>query len=72
MDKQRDNLKNIEALTTKLTHALKKIDEPTRRSLESNNLVVSGISITLQRVQIGIDKALNDKPNKPLVIKAIK
>ncbi len=68
MGNQRDNLKNIEALTIKLTHALKKIDESTRRNLEANNLVVSGISITLQRVQIGIDKTLNDKP---LVIKTI-
>ncbi len=60
MDRQRDNLKNIEELTIKLNYALQNIDEQTRTKLEANNLQVSGISLALQRVQIGIDKTLHD------------
>ena len=65
MDKQRDNLKNIEALTTKLNVALQQIDEKTRIKLEDHNLQVNGISMALQRVQIGIDKTLHDIQAKP-------
>ena len=65
MDKQRDNLKNIEALTTKLNVALQQIDEKTRIKLEDHNLQVNGISMALQRVQIGIDKTLRDIQTKP-------
>ncbi|MCU7799045.1 MAG: hypothetical protein KZQ70_02590 [gamma proteobacterium symbiont of Lucinoma myriamae] len=60
MDKQRDNLKKIEELTIKLNHALQNIDEPTKTKLEAHNLQVSGISMSLLRIQIGVDNTLND------------
>lgn len=76
MDKQRDNLKNIEELTIKLSSALRQIDEQTRINLEDHNLQVNGISMALQRVQIGIDKTLNDikrkaKENKKPVVSRV-
>lgn len=64
MDKQNNNLKNIEELTQKLSSALKKIDAQTRVKLEKHNLQINGISMALQRVQIGIDKTLNDTQEK--------
>ena len=69
MDKQRDNLKNIEALTTKLNVALQQIDEKTRIKLEDHNLQVNGISMALQRVQIGIDKTLHDTNERTKIYK---
>ena len=71
MDKQRDNLKNIEELTIKLSSALQKIDEQTRIKLEDHNLQVNGISMALQRVQIGIDRTLHDIQEKPTERKQI-
>ena len=65
MGRQRDNLKNIEELSIKLNNALQSIDEQTRVKLEAHNLQVNGISMALQRVQIGIDKTLHDMPGKP-------
>ena len=64
MDRQRDNLKKIEELSIKLNSALQSIDEQTRVKLEAHNLQVSGISMALQRVQIGIDKTLHDTRGK--------
>ncbi|MCU7939089.1 MAG: hypothetical protein KZQ64_06875 [gamma proteobacterium symbiont of Bathyaustriella thionipta] len=61
---QRDNLKHIEDLTIKLNNALNNIDGATKIKLEANNLQVSGISLALQRVQIGIDKTLHDTQRK--------
>ncbi|MCW8929942.1 MAG: hypothetical protein OQL19_06875 [Gammaproteobacteria bacterium] len=75
MDKQNSNLKYIEELTQKLNSALKKIDDPTRIKLEKHNLQVNGISMALQRVQIGIDRTLNDPQanskeyKKPIIAK---
>ncbi len=65
MNKQRENLKQIEDLTIKLNNALKNIDGPTRTKLEDHNLQVNGISMALQRVQIGIDRTLHDTHEKP-------
>ncbi len=65
LDKQRNNLKNIEELTIKLSSALLKIDEQTRIKLEDHNLQVNGISMALQRVQIGVDRTLHDIQGKP-------
>ncbi len=70
LDKQRDNLKNIEELTIKLNSALQKIDEQTRIKLEDHNLQVNGISMALQRVQIGIDRTLHgiqERTKKPVI-----
>ncbi len=58
--KQMDNLQKIEELTVQLNKALNNIDGPTRTQLEAHNLQVSGISLSLLRVQIGIDNTLND------------
>ncbi len=64
LGKQRDNLKKIEELTIKLNSALQNIDEQTKTKLEAHNLQVSGISMSLLRVQIGVDNALNDIKRK--------
>ena len=64
MDKQRENLRQIEDLSIKLNNALKNIDAPTRTKLENHNLQVNGISMALQRVQIGIDRTLHDTQDK--------
>jgi hypothetical protein len=64
MDRQKDNLKNIEELTIKLNGALQKIDEQTRIQLEDHNLQINGISMALQRVQIGVDRTLHDLQKK--------
>lgn len=75
LDKQRDNLKKIEELTIKLNSALENMDEQTRTKLEAHNLQVNGISMSLLRVQIGVDNALNDikrkssKNKKPVITK---
>ena len=69
MGRQRDNLKNIEELSIKLNHALRSIDEQTRVKLEAHNLQVNGISMALQRVQIGVDKTLHDLSGKPVISK---
>lgn len=66
MDKQRDNLKKIEELSIKLNRALQNIDEHTKRKLEAHNLEVSGISMSLLRVQIGVDNTLNDIKRKAI------
>jgi len=76
MNKQRDNLKNIEELTIKLNGALQNIDGPTRTQLEDHNLQINGFSMALQRVQIGIDRTLHDiqrkaKENKKPVVSRV-
>lgn len=60
INKQIDNLKAIENLAIELNTALHNIDESTKTKLENHNLQVGGISLSLQRVQIGIDRTLND------------
>jgi hypothetical protein len=55
-----------------LNNALQNIDESTKIRLEKHNLQISGISLSLQRVQIGIGKTLHemkDIPQKPKITK---
>lgn len=63
-NKQRDNLQKIEDLTVQLNNALQNIDGATRMQLEAHNLQVSGISLSLLRVQIGINNTLHDLKTK--------
>lgn len=60
MKKRIEKLETIQDLTVRLNQALQNLDEQTKNNLEANNLQVNGISMALQRVQIGIDKTRND------------